>query len=38
MRARTFIDPDGVGVTRADLFDEEGFLGYATQTLFVAPR
>jgi hypothetical protein len=38
MRARTTIEPDGVGMTRADLFDEAGFLGLATQTLFVAPR
>jgi hypothetical protein len=38
MRAQTFLAPDGVGQTRADLFDEEGPLGLATQTLFVAPR
>jgi hypothetical protein len=38
MRARTVIDSAGVGLTRADLFDQAGFLGAATQTLFVAPR
>ena len=38
MRAKTTIDPDGVGLTRADLFDEEGYLGVASQSLFVAPR
>ncbi len=38
MRARTAIDPDGVGLTRADLFDEQGAIGVATQTLFVAAR
>ncbi len=38
MSARTTIDPDGVGHTRADLFDEAGWLGTAVQTLFVAPR
>jgi hypothetical protein len=37
MRAQTWIAPDGVGQTRADLFDEEGPLGMAHQTLFVAP-
>jgi hypothetical protein len=38
MNARTTIDPDGVGQARADLFDEDGILGTALQTLFVAPR
>lgn len=38
MRARTTIDADGVGTTRAELFDEAGWLGTALQTLFVAPR
>jgi hypothetical protein len=38
MRAETAIEPDGIGQTKADLFDEAGFLGTATQTLFVAPR
>jgi hypothetical protein len=38
MRARTTIDPDGIGQTHADLFDEAGYIGTALQTLFVAPR
>ncbi len=38
MRAETMIDDDGIGQTRAELFDEEGYLGVSTQTLFVAPR
>jgi hypothetical protein len=38
MRAETWIDADGIGQTRADLFDQEGPLGTAIQTLFVAPR
>jgi hypothetical protein len=38
MRARTAIDPGGIGLARADLFDEEGFLGTAIQSLFVAPH
>ncbi len=37
MSARTTIDPDGIGHTRAELFDEAGYLGTALQTLFVAP-
>ena len=38
MRAQTFLETDGIGQTRAELFDEEGPLGLAVQTLFVAPR
>jgi hypothetical protein len=38
MRARTTIDPDGIGTTHADLFDQQGYIGTALQTLFVAPR
>jgi hypothetical protein len=38
MRAHTWLASDGVGQTRAELFDEEGPLGMAVQTLFVAPR
>ncbi len=38
MRAETTIEADGVGQTRAELFDEEGYLGVAVQTLFVAKR
>jgi hypothetical protein len=38
MRAETTIEADGVGQTRAELFDEEGYLGVAVQTLFVGRR
>ena len=38
MSARTTIDPEGIGTTRAELFDEVGYLGTALQTLFVAPH
>ena len=38
MRAETLIENDGIGQTRAELFDEKGYLGIATQTLFVAAR
>ncbi|MCC6522092.1 MAG: thioesterase family protein [Polyangiaceae bacterium] len=38
MRARTSLEPDGIGLTHAELYDEEGPLGFAVQTLFVAPR
>ncbi len=38
MRAETVVDSGGVGQTRADLFDEEGYVGTASQSLFVAPR
>jgi Thioesterase-like superfamily len=38
MSARTIIDRDGVGQVRAELFDEESYLGTALQTLFVAAK
>jgi hypothetical protein len=38
MRAVTTLEPDGVGLVRADLYDEDGLVGVAVQTLFVAPR
>jgi hypothetical protein len=38
MRARTVIEADGIGLVRAELFDEEGGVGLALQTLYVAPR
>jgi len=38
MRARTTIESDGIGLTRAELFDQDGYVGVAHQTLFVAPR
>lgn len=37
MRARTHVEPDGVGTTTVELWDEAGHLGAAQQTLFVAP-
>jgi hypothetical protein len=37
MGARTTIDPEGIGTTHAELFDEHGYVGTALQTLFVAP-
>jgi hypothetical protein len=38
MRAVTSLASDGVGVTRAQLFDERGAVGEALQTLYVEPR
>ncbi|ULE32200.1 thioesterase family protein [Mycobacterium sp. IDR2000157661] len=38
LRARGSIGPDGIGVTTADLFDRQGFIGTAAQTLFVQRR
>jgi len=38
MRAQTSLSDDGVGVTRAQLFDERGVIGEAVQTLYVEPR
>jgi hypothetical protein len=38
MRAVTSISSDGVGVTRARLFDERGVIGEALQTLYVEKR
>jgi hypothetical protein len=38
LRARGSIGPDGVGVTTADLFDRQGFIGTVAQTLFVQRR
>jgi hypothetical protein len=38
MQARTSLTGDGVGTTRARLFDAKGTLGEALQTLFVARR
>jgi hypothetical protein len=38
MQATTSIAPDGVGTTRARLFDDDGFFGEALQTLYVEPR
>jgi hypothetical protein len=38
LRARGSIGPDGIGVTTADLFDRQGFVGTSAQTLLVARR
>lgn len=35
LRARGSIGPDGVGVTTADVFDRQGFIGTCAQTLLV---
>jgi len=36
--ATTWAEPDGVGLTDTALYDEEGLIGRATQSLLVAPR
>jgi hypothetical protein len=38
MSAETTLAAEGVGTTRARLFDDEGFFGEAVQTLYVEPR
>lgn len=38
LRARASIGPDGIGVTTADLFDRQGFIGTSAQTLLVLRR
>jgi hypothetical protein len=38
LRARGSIGPDGVGVTTAELFDTQGFIGTSAQTLLVQRR
>lgn len=38
LRARGSIGPDGIGVTTADLFDTQGFIGTSAQTLLVQRR
>jgi hypothetical protein len=38
LRARASIGPDGVGITTADLFDRQGFVGTCAQTLLVFRR
>jgi len=35
LRARASIGPDGIGVTTAELFDRDGFVGTSAQTLLV---
>ena len=38
VQARGSIGPDGVGVTTAELFDRDGFIGTSAQTLLVQRR
>jgi hypothetical protein len=38
LRARGSIGPDGIGVTTAEIFDGQGFIGTCAQTLFVQRR
>ena len=38
LRARGSIGPDGIGVTSADIFDRQGFIGTSAQTLLVQRR
>ena len=38
LRAAASIGPDGIGVTTADLFDRQGFVGTSAQTLLVQRR
>ncbi|MGY4712107.1 thioesterase family protein [Mycolicibacterium sp. CBM1] len=38
LRARGSIGPDGVGVTTAEIFDRDGFIGTTAQTLLVQRR
>ncbi|MBB2992946.1 hypothetical protein FHR72_004453 [Mycolicibacterium iranicum] len=38
LRARGSIGPDGVGVTTAEIFDRDGFIGTCAQTLLVQRR
>lgn len=38
LRARGSVGPDGIGVTTADIFDRQGFIGTCAQTLLVQRR
>jgi hypothetical protein len=38
LRAKGSIGPDGIGVTTADIFDRQGFVGTCAQTLLVQRR
>ena len=38
VRARASVGPDGVGVTTADVFDRDGFIGTSAQTLLIQRR
>lgn len=38
LRALGSVGPDGIGVTTAELFDRDGFIGTSAQTLLVQRR
>ncbi len=38
LRARGSIGPDGIGVTTAEIFDRDGFVGTCAQTLLIQRR
>lgn len=38
VRARGSVGPDGIGVTTAEIFDREGFIGTCAQTLLIQRR
>ena len=38
LRARGSVGPDGIGITTADIFDRQGFIGTCAQTLLVQRR
>ena len=38
MASRTVLGTDGIGMTDTQLFDAQGAIGRALQTLYVAPR
>jgi acyl-CoA thioesterase len=38
LRARASIGADGIGVTTAEIFDRQGFIGVVAQTLLVQRR
>ena len=38
LRARASIGPDGIGLTTADIFDRQGFIGVVAQTLLLQRR
>ena len=38
LRARGSVGPDGIGVTTAEIFDRQGFIGTCAQTLLIQRR
>ncbi len=38
VRARMSVGPDGVGVTTAEIFDRQGYIGSSAQTVLVQRR